>query len=273
MKSEMLTKSPRTKRRVGFFVFLLHFIFVCHSALAVRGDFNGSGELDHQDLQELDYRLVKIIPAEGMGNRDFDMNADRILDASDLIRFQVMTPSVVPLLYGIPYVDHPPSRFQSHTESTRGITPPYYEVDLDSDGDEDRVAFDKDLDLLNISINNGDETFIEIDRSPGIDITGEEQNRFADFNGDELQDLVLLTNQGFRIFLQGSDYQFSAPAGVHPAILEEQVEIGHFNEDSFLDLIATCGFGPNCSKVYFGNGDGTLQESIDYSDIIPRGEA
>jgi hypothetical protein len=93
----------------------------------------------------------------------------------------------------------------------------------------------------------------------------------ADLNGDGIVDLIV-TGSTINVFLGKGDGTF--PTRVDYAIggFPSQVAVGDFNGDAKLDIAVT-GFasGPGYLGILFGNGDGTFQTPLMFTDNAPVG--
>ena len=84
----------------------------------------------------------------------------------------------------------------------------------------------------------------------------------GDFNGDGIQDLVVLTSQSLNLLLGKGNGQFQPPIVIAPGLgLEYSPTVGDFNHDGKLDIaVSFVETQPNGAiNVYLGNGDGTFQ--------------
>ena len=93
----------------------------------------------------------------------------------------------------------------------------------------------------------------------------------ADLNGDGVVDLIA-TGSTIDVFLGKGDGTF--PARVDYAIsgFPQQVGAGDFNSDGRLDIAVTgYAYGPGYLGILFGNGDGTFQAPLLFTDNAPTG--
>ncbi len=98
--------------------FILTVPGLCYS---LRGDSNGNDQLDQDDLSFLKHQILSFIENASTSEIAQDMNGDRFLDASDLVKFQKTTPA-------IPKVEYP---FQALNLPYKGDAIPGY-IDNDS---------------------------------------------------------------------------------------------------------------------------------------------
>jgi hypothetical protein len=93
----------------------------------------------------------------------------------------------------------------------------------------------------------------------------------ADLNGDGVVDLIA-TGSTIDVFLGKGDGTF--PTRVDYAIsgFPQQVGAGDFNSDGKLDIAVTgYAYGPGYLGILFGNGDGTFQTPLLFTDNAPTG--
>jgi FG-GAP-like repeat/Abnormal spindle-like microcephaly-assoc'd, ASPM-SPD-2-Hydin len=93
----------------------------------------------------------------------------------------------------------------------------------------------------------------------------------ADLNGDGAVDLIA-TGSLVDVFLGKGDGTFPTRVDYALGVFPSQVAAGDFNSDGKLDLAVTgYGSGPGYLGILFGNGDGTFQTPLLYTDNAPTG--
>jgi hypothetical protein len=93
----------------------------------------------------------------------------------------------------------------------------------------------------------------------------------ADLNGDGAVDLIA-TGSLVDVFLGKSDGTFPTRVDYALGVFPSQVAAGDFNSDGKLDLAVTgYGSGPGYLGILFGNGDGTFQTPLLYTDNASTG--
>ncbi|HEV7889265.1 MAG TPA: VCBS repeat-containing protein [Pyrinomonadaceae bacterium] len=158
------------------------------------------------------------------------------------------------------------------------VGPGLYELapaDFNNDGHTDlAVAAMKGRVLM--LLGNGDGTFRQL---PDMTLVADTDNTdldAADFNGDQIQDLVVAADADHRtiVMLGNGDGTFRVSASVPDAIQERpgQQAVGDFNGDTFQDV--AIGMSNCCSVngdgalgILFGNGNGTFRAVVRY--LVP----
>lgn len=116
---------------------------------------------------------------------------------------------------------------------------------------------------VSVYLGNGDGTF----QSPINTPTTEASSFVAvgDFNGDGKLDVAVIDNPYISILLGNGDGSFQAPIDNRSFVGAESIVAGDFNNDHKLDLVAAGSFGASSTVgILLGNGDGTLQNSLNY---------
>jgi FG-GAP-like repeat len=147
--------------------------------------------------------------------------------------------------------------------------------DFNGDGKLDLVAG------LSLLLGNGDGTF-----RPGISLPpqytpGANDNIVAgDFNGDGKLDLAAMENDGYDVLvmLGNGDGTFTALAPIQvgsPQQVAVDLAVADFNGDAVLDLIVDVDWiqynAPSTFDVFLGNGDGTFQQTPEYTTAVESG--
>jgi hypothetical protein len=158
------------------------------------------------------------------------------------------------------------------------VGPAIYEfaaADFNNDGNTDLAAAGMSGKVF-VLLGNGDGTFRQL---PDIMLVANVDNTdvdAADFNGDQIQDLVIAADADHRtiIMLGNGDGTFRVSASVPDAIQERpgQQAVADFNGDTFQDV--AIGMSNCCSVngdgalgVLFGNGNGTFKPVVRY--LVP----
>jgi hypothetical protein len=168
--------------------------------------------------------------------------------------------------------------FQSAVESGAGESPGSVAVgDFNGDGKLDLAlaGSNNGNGYVSILLGNGDGTFqpavvYGVGLNPGSVAVG-------DFNGDGTLDLALIVaNDGVgyvNILLGNGDgtFQTAVEYGAGAGQVPTSVAVGDFNGDGRLDLavaaVAVVGLGGSANvSILLGNGDGTFQPAMVYSD-------
>jgi hypothetical protein len=93
----------------------------------------------------------------------------------------------------------------------------------------------------------------------------------ADLNGDGVVDLIAIGSM-IDVFLGKGDGTFPNRVDYPISVFPSQVAAGDFNRDGKLDLAVTgYGSGPGYLGILFGNGDGTFQTPLLFTDNAPTG--
>lgn len=137
-------------------------------------------------------------------------------------------------------------------------------ADLDRDGDQDIVTWDRLDSRMSVFLNNGNGTFLA--RSSYV-VPGSNLNfsygDSADINGDTFVDLVASNSSGdlIAVYLGNSNGTFNAPVS-YVAQDPMRIVLGDFNEDGIYDVATSNSSGP--INILIGNSDGTLKAATQY---------
>jgi len=146
--------------------------------------------------------------------------------------------------------------------------------DFNHDGKLDLAVTTLYPSVVSILLGNGDGTFrphldyaLAEDSFPNAIVT-------ADFNGDKKLDLVAAETSGVSILLGNGDGTFQPFVNYTTGFYGSgEVTFGDFNNDGTPDLASTgCGAYSSGLSILLGNGDGTFQPSVSYSDSLAFGQ-
>jgi hypothetical protein len=151
--------------------------------------------------------------------------------------------------------------FQRPTFYPTGLSYSLAVGDFNNDGNLDIVVANLDPSTVDVYLGNGDGTF----KAPIS--TGTTKGSYfvavGDFNNDKKADLALIDPPYISVLLANGDGTFRAPSDNGSFSGPLWIALGDFNSDHKLDVIVTGSFGSSYSiGVLLGNGDGTLQNSI-----------
>ncbi len=90
----------------------------------------------------------------------------------------------------------------------------------------------------------------------------------ADFNGDGILDLAVLSDSKVTILLGKPDGTFASAGEFATGLVPVQLVVGDFNGDGKPD-VATANAYDGTVSVLLGNGDGTFQAHVDYPTLNP----
>src|SRR5262249_32521247 len=134
--------------------------------------------------------------------------------------------------------------------------------DFNSDGIPDVVTANSGpfmgtpVGSISLLLGNGDGTLLA---APDLIVPGPGPCVQADFNGDNIPDLAVVTTSpsysGVDIFLGLGNGQFGDPIETATINQPTDVAVGDFNGDGKMDLVVTSPSGVN---ILLGNGDGTF---------------
>jgi hypothetical protein len=135
--------------------------------------------------------------------------------------------------------------------------------DFNGDGNLDLAAPADNEATIDIFLGNGDGTF----QSPVTSATTETPQFIAaaDLNGDHKLDLIIIDTPYISVLLGKGDGTFRSPIDNESFVGPQNLAIGDFNNDHKLDVGVVGFFGGQANiGVLLGNGNGTLQPSINY---------
>jgi hypothetical protein len=142
-------------------------------------------------------------------------------------------------------------------------------TDFDNDGILDFAAsWGAEIKVL---LGKGDGTFRVSSAAPG-QYYAPSATAYGDFNNDGNEDLVFGADWNgppfqLQVDLGEGNGRFTKGArfGHFMEVYPLGIAVGDFNRDGNLDLITNPGKNTSEVGVFFGNGDGTFQHSVDYS--------
>jgi hypothetical protein len=138
-------------------------------------------------------------------------------------------------------------------------------ADFNNDGKPDLAVANNYSSDVSVLIGNGNGTFAKQTRYATQTSDSLTDLAVGDLNGDGNSDLVVGDEDGNGVIVligngDGS-FQVGDPACVDHCSEAFSVALGHFNDDSNLDLVVGNDHG---LSVLLGNGDGTFQAPVDY---------
>jgi FG-GAP-like repeat/Abnormal spindle-like microcephaly-assoc'd, ASPM-SPD-2-Hydin len=133
--------------------------------------------------------------------------------------------------------------------------------DFNNDGNLDIVFANLGPSTVTVYLGNGDGTFQSPISSNTTD--GSYFVTVGDFNNDKKQDIAIIDPPYISVLLGNGDGTFQAPSDNSSFFGGKWLAVGDFNNDHKLDVLVTGYFGSSYNVgVLFGNGNGTLQDSI-----------
>lgn len=134
--------------------------------------------------------------------------------------------------------------------------------DFNGDGRPDIVTANGD-NSVSVYLGNGDGTFQAAKTSPTTDDCS--FVAVGNFNGDRNLDIVIIDGPYVSVLLGNGDGTFQAPIDNDSFLGAQWLAVGDFNNDHRADVAAAGFFGGSQNVgVLLGNGDGTLQSSLNY---------
>jgi len=134
--------------------------------------------------------------------------------------------------------------------------------DFNNDGNLDLVVANLEPSTVDVYLGNGDGTFKKPISSNTTD--GSYFVTVGDFNHDGKLDIAIIDGPNVSILLGKGNGTFGAPSDNDSFYGAQWLAVGDFNNDHKLDVLTSGRLGSNYYvAVLLGNGDGTLQNSID----------
>lgn len=133
-------------------------------------------------------------------------------------------------------------------------------ADFNRDGKMDLLLFvnaEGSTNIIACYPGNGDGTF-GTPITTSFAIPGSEGLALADFDGDDILDLVSL---GPALYLGVGDGTFQSPQSILNTLASSLIETADLNGDGTPDLVVAQG-NPGMIAVFLGNGDGTFQNAV-----------
>jgi hypothetical protein len=224
-----------------------------------------SGGLDAVTNFELEHNVVSLVKGDLNGDGHTDIAA--ITDQADHRGLLALDPehestSTILVLFGDGKGGYEAGGdYEAGTHVTEGVI-----ADFDGDTHPDIAVSELGHNRILLFINNGVGTFPPEPAEPiRIPVgTGPNSIATADFNGDDLPDLVTADRAANQVSVALNDKKelFSAPAasfavGQRPL----SVALGDFNGDTFVD-IATANLNSADVSILIGHGDGTFDPAL-----------
>jgi hypothetical protein len=144
--------------------------------------------------------------------------------------------------------------------------------DFDEDGDLDVIATNNNSlanSVMALSRNNGDGSFSATEYLPSVAGAGEAAS--ADFNTDNIADVILHSNQGYALFIGTGDGTFDEPLIIPTSNLgaggDRTIALGDYNGDGILDIAGSRVAANNIGFLY-GQGNLNFTAPVVYTDNL-----
>jgi flagellin len=144
--------------------------------------------------------------------------------------------------------------------------------DFDGNGTVDVLTMSFNSNVIRIASQNSNGTFTAAQTAYTITAGTFYNIAVGDFNGDGKDDIVLggevggVTATNTSILISNGNGSFSVRTSIGPS--SRNLNVGDFNGDGILDIVAGHSFFETTSRVFIGNGDGTFRISATITDGV-----